>query len=84
LFVTAVDRWGRKADTAFSDVAKSGQPIIPQVESWAASQGLTLYDGWKVDVARELKKRVLTGNAKIEEATLSLWQKLFTELMRDQ
>jgi hypothetical protein len=47
-----VDRWGRQADTPFSDAVKEGSPIVPQIERWAKSENVELYDGWKVDIAR--------------------------------
>ena len=50
-----VDRWERRSDTPFSDVVKSGSPIVPQIESWAVSQGIELPEGWKVEIARETR-----------------------------
>jgi len=73
-----VDRQLRQADIPFSDVAKAGSPIVPQIESWAAGQGIDLAEGWKVDIAREAKKRALArGHAKFEADVLDRWARLF-------
>ena len=81
LLIAVIDRWGRKAETLFADVAKVGQPIVPQIETWAKSQGIELTDGWKVDIAREFKKRALSPNSKFAPETIELWGKLFDELL---
>lgn len=56
--------------------------IIPQVKAYAAKHGITLVDGWKVDVARLVK-------AKLAEAvsqgsgwahSLDSWERLFARL----
>ena len=83
-FTSAVDRWGRNAETPFADVVKAGQPIIPQVESWAKSQGIDLYDGWKVDISREVKRRSLAPTSTFEATTIDLWGKLFDDLLADE
>jgi hypothetical protein len=79
-FAAAVDRWGRSAETPFSDVVKAGQPVVPQVEAWAKSQGVDLCDGWKVDVSREVKRRALSADG-FNDDVLSNWAKLFGELL---
>jgi hypothetical protein len=80
-FIGVVDRWGRRADVPFADVAKRGQPIVPQVEKWAKSQKIELYEGWKVDIAREVKRRVLTSATSFPEQTINMWGKLFDDLL---
>lgn len=73
-----IDRQLRQADVPFSDVAQAGGPIVPQIEAWAAGQRIKLAEGWKVDIAREAKKRALTrGHAKFEADVLDRWAKLF-------
>ncbi|WP_245262502.1 AAA family ATPase [Mesorhizobium sp. LSJC269B00] len=76
-----VDRWQRGTETLFADVLKAGEPIVPQIESWAAQQSVLLEDGWKVDLAREVKKRALAqGAGMFDTETLDRWTKLFTDL----
>jgi AAA domain, putative AbiEii toxin, Type IV TA system len=78
--VDVVDRWERKADIPFSDVAKAKSPIVPQIEAWAKSQAIELDEGWKVSLAREAKKRALADPTKIDEATTQKWKQMFTDL----
>jgi hypothetical protein len=78
-----VDRLERRSETPFSEVVKAGSPIVPQIEEWAADQGITLEEGWKVDVAREAKKRALNmGLGKFEADTVAMWVKLFTDISK--
>ncbi|MCP1852096.1 MULTISPECIES: AAA family ATPase [unclassified Bradyrhizobium] len=81
-FLTSViDRWGRRADVPFSDVVELGKPIVPQIEAWAKSQNVELYEGWKVDIAREAKRKALTPSFSFDETTIEKWGKLFDELL---
>ncbi|SOE63166.1 AAA ATPase domain-containing protein [Burkholderia sp. D7] len=80
-FADAIDRWERRPETAFSDVLVAGRPVVPQIEAWAAAQGVTLVDGWKVEVSREVKRRALAaGVKKFDEDTLGRWSQLFNDL----
>ena len=73
-----VDRWERRSDTPFSDVVDATKSIVPQIETWAISQQITLPEGWKVEVAREAKKRALSGpEGKFDTTILDRWAKLF-------
>lgn len=75
-----VDRWERRTDVPFSDVVEGGKPIVPQIETWAASQGITLSDGWKVDVSREAKKRAFAwGIEKFDSDVVRRWTELFAK-----
>ncbi|TPN35189.1 AAA family ATPase [Mesorhizobium sp. B1-1-6] len=77
-----IDRWepGRGADKAFADVVESGKPIVPQIESWASSQEIELPEGWKVDVARLVKKRALSrGVEKFDKQFVDHWTELFDD-----
>jgi hypothetical protein len=80
--VDVVDRWERKADVPFADTAKEGSPIVPQIESWAASQSITLGDGWKVSLSREVKKRALAAPSKIDAETIAKWKAIFSDLLK--
>jgi hypothetical protein len=76
MVVKAVDAVFRAADKPFVDIYKSGSAIVPQVESWAARNNVTLELGWKVEVAKRVKQRVLDGAA-IDDKTVELWEKMF-------
>jgi predicted ATPase len=73
----AVSRVVRGKDDDFKDAVKAGSPIVPQIEAYAQKNGAKLAQGWKVDLAREVKKRVLRDIDKIDDATLDGWTKLF-------
>jgi hypothetical protein len=76
-----IDRWERRSDIPFSDVVQPGRPVVPQIEEWAVSQEISLQEGWKVEVARQLKKRALNGAlSKFDEGTLDRWTQLFSDL----
>jgi hypothetical protein len=74
-----VDRWQRGPDTPFGDGLQSGKPIVPQIEAWAAKHGVTLKKpGWKVELAKRVKERLLAdGPAAIDATVLDRWEKLF-------
>lgn len=73
-----VSRIARGPADDFRDVAKPGSAIVPQIEAYAAANKLTLADpGWKVDLARHAKQRLLKEMDKIDEATLNTWASLF-------
>lgn len=61
----------------FKDAMKPGTPIVPQIEAYAATNGITLEPGWKVDLARHAKQRLLKDLDKISDETLALWAELF-------
>jgi energy-coupling factor transporter ATP-binding protein EcfA2 len=65
------------ADEDFEEVAKPGEPIVPQIEAYAAKHGVELANGWKVDVARQVKQRLLKDADKIQDEVLKGWAELF-------
>jgi AAA15 family ATPase/GTPase len=76
LIIKSVDHVFRSADNPFADAYKAGEAIIPQIEAWAKRTGIKLELGWKVDVAKRVKQRMLSG-INIEEKAVGPWQKLF-------
>ncbi len=58
-----------------------GQPIVPQIEAWAKTQSIALDDGWKVDVAREAKRRALAAKEGFDKSVLAKWKELFDDLL---
>ena len=79
LLVRELDRWQRGADVPFGDEWKTGAPIIPQAEAWAAKHNVTLQKpGWKVELARRVKKRLLDdGMSSVPPPIAETWAKLF-------
>ena len=77
----AMDRWQRRPEVLFSDVAEEGKPVVPQIEAWAATQELELPAFWKVELAKRVKQRALdAGLNGFDEATIDKWQNLFRAL----
>jgi len=52
-------------------------PIVPQIEAYARENGIELSQGWKVDLAREVKRRLIKDADKLEESILDRWAQLF-------
>lgn len=76
-----VRRIVRGGDTDFDEVATEGVPIVGQIEQYAASAAIALEQGWKVDLARRVKARLLRrGVSTIHPDTLDRWTKLFKHL----
>jgi hypothetical protein len=79
LVARELDRWQRSANVPFADGMKVGNPIVPQIEAWAVSQGITLEKpGWKVELAKRVKERLLTdGPDAMDTDVLDRWENLF-------
>ncbi len=76
IFVDVVSR-AHRGEQDFGDVAKSGVPLVPQIEANAAKNDVILVSpGWKVDLARAVKARLLKEK-EIPEETMALWVKSF-------
>ena len=81
LIADMTDRWLRAPIGNFGDVVKLGEPIIPQIESWAKSGDVELPEGWKLEMAKLVKQRALAaGLTKIPEDIREKWIKLFEAL----
>ena len=77
-----IDRWQRRPDVLFRDVAEKGKPIVGQIEKWAISQKLNLPDFWKVELAKRAKQRALdVGLEHFSNETVEKWGNLFSKLV---
>ena len=77
-----MDRWQRRPEVLFAEVARPGKPAVPQIESWAEAQGLELPKFWKVELAKRVKQRALVeGLERFEEGTVEKWRRLFAALI---
>lgn len=76
IIVKAVDRMIREPETPFESCHDPNKPIVPQIAEWAAKGGAMLEKGWKVELAKRVKRALLDG-ATVPEATLEVWQRLF-------
>lgn len=68
-------------DVFFEDIYQNEQPIVPQIEEFANQHKVRLNKGWKVDVARQVKGRILQSKQdSIDNATITRWQRLFEKI----
>lgn len=78
-----IDRYLRGPDENPFVADGSAGPIIPQVKAYAKTHGITLVEGWKVEVARLVKTRVPAGV--LTDAAwgpmIDVWQQLFECIM---
>lgn len=75
-------RGSTDAEEEFDEVVAEGNPIVPQVKVYAEKHGIELELGWKVEVAKTAKSRLL-GNRdpmKGEDDLLDVWEDLFEKL----
>lgn len=75
----AVDRMIRDPETSFESGYDPNRSIVPQIEAWAAKGGAQLEKGWKVELAKRVKRMLLDG-AHVPDATLEVWNRLFQKL----
>ena len=76
-----IDRWERRPDTPFADVARPGEPVVPQIEAWFKSSGIVPVEGWKVDLSREFKRHAFGAKVDAFDASiLGRWAELFRDI----
>lgn len=81
LMAEVVSRWIRGREEDFDEIVREGEPIIGQIEKYAATAGHALESGWKVDLAKLVKARLLRqGVGGLPEVNLERWIALFTAL----
>ena len=78
IIIKAVGRMIREPEAAFEDHYESGRPIIPQIEAWANDSGTTLEKGWKVELAKRVKRTLLDGSD-VPSGILNMWMRLFKD-----
>jgi energy-coupling factor transporter ATP-binding protein EcfA2 len=80
-----ITRYLRGPELDFSDTLIQGKPIIPQVEAYASKYNLSLHQGWKVEIAKDVKVRLLQNPEVINSSAseVTIWQQLFERLVQD-
>ena len=78
IIIKVIDRMIREPEAPFEDHYESGKPVIPQIEAWAKDGGATLERGWKVELAKRVKRTLLDG-AEVPPDTLNMWMRLFKD-----
>ena len=66
----------------FDEIVGPTMPIVPQIEAYATRCGIRLEPGWKVEIAKRAKDRLLRMSKAIdgEDACVDRWTKLFRQL----
>jgi hypothetical protein len=65
-------------DEAFEDVYDSKLPIINQIQQFATKHRVALLGGWKVELAKQTKARLLQrGRRDLTDEVISAWTSLF-------
>lgn len=68
-------------DESFDEAYDETKPIVPQIEKFASENDIELPAGWKVDLAKAAKQRLLGKKVpSFDEKYREMWQKLFTSL----
>lgn len=65
----------------FSTVYDANQPIVPQIEAFAAKHGIELHEHWKIHLARSGVQRMRTQPDHIDEPTVERWRAFFNVLV---
>ena len=76
IIVKIVDRMIREPEDSFESHHDVRTPIVPQVEAWAKKGGASLEKGWKVELAKRVKRVLLDGTS-VSDSTLEVWGGLF-------
>ena len=71
-----------RTEEDFDEVVVCNQPIVPQIEAYAKKYDIPLALGWKVDIAKAAKDRLLKGSDPIKgcDTVLEKWKALFLQL----
>lgn len=78
LMIQVLDRQERRAEVDFEDTYEAGKPLVPQVKSWAKTNGFELEKDWKVKLSIGVKEKLLNNpDRHLVEGTVQKWKKLF-------
>ncbi len=66
-----------RGEIEFEEVVLPGLPIVPQIEKYATANGIELRLGWKVELARSVKQKLVASPEKCPEEILAVWARLF-------
>ncbi len=84
LIADIFSRTHRTDEIEFSDNVDDEIPIVPQMEMFAKSNGLTLHTGWKVDLGRAVKKKILASPSVLssESKRIEIFKALFDKIIK--
>lgn len=68
-------------DDSFENTYDESKPIVPQIEKFASYNDIELPTGWKVDLAKSAKQKLLGKRVPtIDDKYKRMWEKLFATL----
>jgi hypothetical protein len=72
----------RGPEEEFSDFVQSGIAFVSQIEAYAKKHILRLDDGWKVEIAKRAKERLLQRPTLMDTHSelVNRWQQLFERI----
>jgi AAA15 family ATPase/GTPase len=76
-----VNRLFNDVDLDFWQEYNSGHPIIPQVEEFSKKSNIQLRNGYKVDLARQVKHTIFSRGEKIDDGIESVWKSIFDKIL---
>lgn len=66
----------------FDDEYDPNQPLVGQIEAFATKHSVSLAEGWKVDIARQIKQRLESqGQKLVDVEDIEVWKNLFGRLL---
>ena len=81
---TAASRHFRGPISDFSDVVEKNKPIVPQMESFGRENDIDMSLGWKVRLAKLVKRRLASSSSGVrkENKMVDTWVDLFNQFAR--
>ncbi len=81
LIAPLVDRVERRPERLFADRARSGAPLLTEVEDWAAAEGVALDPAFRMQLALRARARLLdVGPAAVPAERFETWTRLFARI----
>ena len=74
LFQRPIDRLFQNTDLDFLSTYDSTLPIIPQIEMFAANNKIELIQGYKVDIARQVKQSIFAREDEHYAQKVEIWK----------
>ena len=79
-----IERIINDRDFRFKDEFDKNKPVISQIEEWANIYSINLIQGYKVELSKEIKRDLISGNisAMIPDEYITKWVSLFNKIIR--
>jgi len=79
-----ISRYFRGQDD-FIDLYNDKEAIVPQIKKYIVASKIDVPDGWKVEIAREYKRKMLIGTNvdNIPQERINMWEALFNKWLEN-